>query len=58
MLRLLFDENVDQDIVRALRRRLPEADTITAQEADLALLANLKTLRAVVLLIDSTRSVA
>ena len=33
MLRLLADENFNGDIVRAVRRRIPELDFITVQEA-------------------------
>ena len=35
MLRLLFDENFHHDILRGVRRRLPEADLLTVQEAGL-----------------------
>lgn len=35
MLRLLFDENFHHDIVRGVRRRLPEADLLTVQDAGL-----------------------
>jgi hypothetical protein len=35
MLRLFFDENFHHDIVRGLRRQLPEADLLTVQEAGL-----------------------
>jgi hypothetical protein len=35
MLRLLIDENIDHDIVRGLRRRLPDVDVVTAQEVGL-----------------------
>jgi predicted nuclease of predicted toxin-antitoxin system len=33
MLRLLFDENFNHDMVRGVRLRLPEADVLTVQEA-------------------------
>ena len=36
MLRLLFDENIDHDIVRGLRRRRPGLALLTVQEAGLA----------------------
>jgi hypothetical protein len=35
MLRLLLDENFHHDILRGLRRQLPEADLLTVQEAGL-----------------------
>lgn len=35
MLRLLLDENFHHDILRGLRRQLPEADLLSVQEAGL-----------------------
>lgn len=35
MLRLFLDENFHHDILRGLRRQLPEADLLTVQEAGL-----------------------
>lgn len=35
MLRLLFDENFHYDIVRGVRRRLPEADLVRVQDEGL-----------------------
>lgn len=35
MLRLLLDENFHHDILRGLRRQLPEADLLTVQEVGL-----------------------
>jgi hypothetical protein len=36
MIRLLTDENFNQNIVRGLRRRLPQLDLISARDAGLA----------------------
>lgn len=36
MLRLLFDENFNQRILRGLRQRLPAADLLTVQQVGLA----------------------
>ena len=36
MLTLLFDENIDRDIVRGLELRLPNLDFTTVQEVGLA----------------------
>jgi predicted nuclease of predicted toxin-antitoxin system len=36
MIRLLTDENFDQNIVRGLRRRLPQLDLVSVREAGLA----------------------
>lgn len=36
MLRLLIDQDLDQDIVRGLQLRLPDLDTITAHRAGLS----------------------
>ena len=36
MLRLLFDQNFDKDVLRGLQRRLPTLDALTAYEAGLS----------------------
>lgn len=36
MLRLLFDQNFDKDVLRGLQRRIPELDAITAYDAGLS----------------------
>jgi hypothetical protein len=36
MIRLLTDENFDQNIVRGLRRRVPQLDLVSVREAGLA----------------------
>ena len=36
MIGLAADENLDNDIVRALRRRVPDVDIVRAQDAGLS----------------------
>ena len=36
MLRLLIDQNLDQDILRGLARRIPDLDAVTAHELGLS----------------------
>ncbi len=36
MLRLLFDHDIDQDILRGLLRRVPDLDAVTAYEIGMA----------------------